>query len=143
MKARVQYTGGFLKPLFDHDQDEIRQAKLKIGKIYEVKMTMPRNPIFHAKFFALLNLAYENQEMFTDFESFREFITSKAGYYIKTVTQNGVFIKAKSISFAAMDQVEFEKLYSDVIDAIIREVLPGVEEGELKEEVQQKLAGFF
>lgn len=143
MKARVQYTGGFLKPLFDFDQDEIRQARLKIGKIYEVKMTMPRNPIFHAKFFALLNLAYENQEMFTDTRSFREFITSKAGYYIKTVTQNGVFVKAKSISFSAMDQVEFEKLYSDAIDAIIREVLPGVEEGELKEEVQQKLAGFF
>lgn len=143
MIVRVQWTGTFLKPLFDHDQDEIRQARLKMGKIYEVKLTMPRNPVFHAKFFALLNLAYENQRMFTDTRSFREFITSKAGYYIKTVTQNGVFIKAKSISFSAMDQVEFEKLYSDVIDAIIREVLPGIEGKVLHEEVEQKLAGFF
>lgn len=101
-------------------------AGLKNGA-YRVKLTKDRSTPHHRKFFALLHFAFahwEVEEGFKDFESFRENITILAGHYKQVWDVNGnLVLRAKSISFAKMDQVEFDALYSRVIDIILKHVL--------------------
>ena len=137
MKAYVKWTGTFLKPMYNQDHDNVRQSKLKIGEVYEVELKKPRNILFHRKFFALLNLVFENQEVFdpNDFEAFRAYILIKCGEYVRTVTPKGEFFHAKSISFANMDEIEFDELYTKVVNLAVQEI--GLTSEEIKEEINQ------
>ena len=95
--------------------------KLGMGEMVRVRVTKPRNIKFHRKFFALLNLGFENQDIYTDFEHWRRAVTIEAGYFedlrmIDGTTQR----EAKSISFARMDELEFSNLYYAVLDVIAK-----------------------
>jgi len=138
MKALVTYSGTYLKPCFSSDNDEIKRYKFKVGEMYQIEISKPRNVLFHRKYFALLNLVFENQEYFTEFETFRRYIIIKSGYYTKTVTPKGDFYDAKSISFAAMDNVEFEKLFDKTLNVVIAEFLPLT-----KDEIKAEIAEFY
>ena len=120
MKFLVQKSFGKLVPLYNSDAEKLKAAKLKEGETYEVEIKRKRNYQFHKKFFALLNLAYDNQEMFEDFDDLRPYLIIKAGYYKRIKTDKGEFVRADSISFAKMEQAEFEQLYSKMIDAVIK-----------------------
>lgn len=138
MKALVTYSGTYLKPCFSSDNDEIKRYKFKVGEMYQIEISKPRNVLFHRKYFALLNLVFENQEYFTDFNALRSFVIIKSGYYIRTVTKKGVHFEPKSISFASMDQVEFDKLFDKTLDFIIAEFLPLT-----KDEIKAEIAEFY
>lgn len=87
---------------------------------YKVNVTLQRNYKFHKKFMALINMAYHNQEATQVFEHFRKWMIIEAGYYDIVTYPNGTSRKeAKSISFANMDESEFEKLYSDMVQVVI------------------------
>lgn len=80
-----------------------------------------RNLQFHRKFFKMLNVAFENLPeslSFPSFETFRESVLISSGHYeLFHIFIDGVpheVRKAKSISFAKMDQEEFNKLYNKV-----------------------------
>ena len=118
MKLYVKNTLSGLQPLYDSDYSE--KKKLKIGQVYLVEIKHPRNILFHKKFFALLNLCYENYETQMPFESFRRWITIKAGYFNAYETDKGVFYDAQSIAFGSMNQIEFEEVYSRVLDVVIK-----------------------
>ena len=47
-----------------------------------------------------------------DFESFREYVTVKAGFFQMVATPSGLRKVPKSISFAKMDEVDFANLLS-------------------------------
>lgn len=108
--------------------------KFKANGVYKAELTQPRNIGYHRKFFSLLNLAYENYEqpvvfrgderVFKLFERFREEVTISCGYWeLELNKRNNVVQRAKSISFAKMDQVEFEALFSKAVDVIMNEYL--------------------
>jgi hypothetical protein len=89
-----------------------------------------RNPKFHNKFFALLDVGFELWEPGEidskwgkpqkDFDQYREQITILAGHYETVFKLDGTFkLKAKSISFANMGDEEFAQLYSNVINVIL------------------------
>lgn len=56
-------------------------------------------------------------------EAFREWVTIEAGHFDLVQTPEGVKRKAKSISWASMDDLAFEPLYRDVFNACWRLVL--------------------
>jgi hypothetical protein len=56
-------------------------------------------------------------------EAFREWVTIEAGHFHLIQTPEGIRKKAKSISWASMDETEFEPLYRDVFNACWRLVL--------------------
>ena len=119
MKLWVKKTLHGLQPISRTDADRLQSCKLVLGQVYEVEIKKKRNYEFHKKFFALLNLCFENQEKIKDFDSFRSYITMKAGYYTRIDTDKGAFYLPKSISFGSMDEVEFNALY----DAVLSQVL--------------------
>lgn len=133
-----------------------RMIGMEPGEVALVEMTIPRNAKFHRKFFVLLNLGfdsweparknkrYKGREVAKNFEQFREDITILAGYYVQTFDLRGrMTLKAQSISFANMDDVEFERLYSAVVDVLLREVCKNYKNREEIDRVVQQIVGFF
>jgi hypothetical protein len=129
-------------------------AKLKIGDMVKGEFVKPRNPLFHRKAMALVRLLYEHFEdryagqikhkgevVKPNFERFRNDITIVAGYYDSTFNIHGdVRLTAKSWSFASMEEAEFEKLYSALIQAGLSKVLDKKwDEAKLRNAVEQIL----
>ncbi|MDP1774239.1 MAG: DUF1367 family protein [Methylobacter sp.] len=118
----------------DMHQLEVME-ELKMNGEYKAVLTQPRNLGFHKKFFALLNACYKNYEqpevfhreirVFKSLERFREEIIIACGYWdLGLDKKNRVIQVAKSISFAKMDQIQFEQLFSKAIDVILADYLP-------------------
>lgn len=115
----VKSLSGTIKPAYDSDYESLK--KMKAGEVYECEIKMPRNVRFHRKFFALINLVYQNQEIYTSIEHLRKDLIIASGHYETRFNFEGVEItEAKSISFAKMDEAEFNDLYSSVVDTICK-----------------------
>jgi hypothetical protein len=110
--------------------------ELRHGALYKAKLTQPRNPGFHRKFFALvryLHSVFEPPEVGgygtgvrADFDAFRDDLLIQAGWHDAVFRLDGaVRLKPKSISFAKMDNTTFGQLYSDCITAGLR-LLPAL-----------------
>lgn len=124
-----------LIPLYPSDFDQKR--KLKLGADYKVEITNPRNLGFHKKFMALINIGCENSKLQMPFDTYRRFMTIKAGYFKAYQTPKGIYYEAMSISFASMPQDEFEEVYSRVLDKIIEDI------GATSEEIEKQLIEFM
>ncbi len=119
MKLLLQNTDRGLIPLYDSDLDN--KKKLKLGEVYQATIVMPRNIKFHRKFFALINMVYNNQEIYNNIDVLRSDLTIAAGFYDTHTTFNGKErIEARSISFGSMDEIEFEKLYNAFIIVVVK-----------------------
>ena len=135
MKLYVKNTLQGLTPLYPADYDE--KKKLKIGKEYEVEIRHPRNYMFHKKYFALLNIGWQNTEVNMPFDTYRRWVTMRAGYYDIYETPKGKLYEAQSISFGNMDQIKFEEVYSRVLDVIISDL------GITAEDVENEIMSFM
>ena len=136
---------GILKP-YDRTDAELL-AKMREGEPYRVKISMPRNLKFHKKFFALLALVFDNipEEIparlpdgkpveVRSIEDLLWHIKMQTGHYERKVTLGGrVTYEAKSISFAAMDEAEFQEFYSSAMDVILKYFLPDTNREEIEE----------
>ena len=96
------------------------------GKVVRAKIVVPRNPKLHRKFFALIRAAWDclTEEQRTNLrstESFREQLLITSGFTTPIYDVNGNIFqeKARSISFANMDEAEFNDVYNRVLDTIL------------------------
>lgn len=125
------------------------------GEIFDVEFKFIRNWMFHKKFFALLNYGFDcwepNRKHKThkgiaiekNREQFREDITIAAGFYDQTFDLNGrMRLKAKSINFGSMDDAEFEKVYSAVVDVLLVTVFARYKDSEELDQVMDQLISF-
>jgi hypothetical protein len=107
--------GGFI-PCDPFQADQVEQFR---GKEVMVKISVPRNLKFHKKFFALLGAARECSDTEFNAEQFRAYVICGSGWCDFIPGPDGVLIAfAKSISFAKMDDGEFERLYKGVLDFV-------------------------
>lgn len=107
--------------------------KIKPGETVHSEFKKMRNSGFHRQLFALLNLAFEYWEPGEldckygcpekNFDRFRKDLIILAGFYEPVVRLDGsTRIEAKSISFGRMDDTEFEKLYSAILNVILKRI---------------------
>ena len=123
-------------PLYPSDQDE--KKKLKIDKVYSCEIKFERNYPFLQKFMALMRIGQENSKTVEmPFGAYRNYATIKSGYAKIYQTPKGIFVEAESISFANMKEEDFEKVYSDVLDFIIKDT------GATEEFIRDNLINFF
>lgn len=108
------------------DEDYELLHKIPMGKEVKAHITQPRNPRFHRKFFALIRAAWDciteqQRKNLRSAEAFREqlLITSGFSEPLYDITGQKFLERAKSISFAKMDEAEFSEVYSKVLDTIL------------------------
>lgn len=153
-EALLVKTPGGLIPQDDDSREAL--SAIGLGKVIRVKFTQPRNLKFHRKFFALVNFAYEHWEPGTlevprwkdvvpekNKDQFRKDLVIMAGYYNSAYRIDGSFrVDAKSISFGSMSQEEFDKLYSAVINVVLKKILTNYTREDLDNVVDQLIMGF-
>jgi hypothetical protein len=123
-----------LTGLIPADPDsEDRYNKLKTGGVVTAEVKQVRNAKFLRKYFALLNIGFDNWTPGKidsrygvpekSFDRFRKDTTILAGYYHIVIRLDGsVKPEADSISFANMDEETFEKLYNATINVFLKHI---------------------
>jgi len=142
MKIYCKVTEIGLVPMYGSDLDEKR--RLKVGETVLCEVTKPRNYEFHKKFFALVRLTFENlPERLSQMLSIRseedmlDCMKIDLGLYSSAWHGGRQVVKPGSISFAKMDETEFEKFYGRAVDMVLSLYLAGTNKEELLEEVER------
>lgn len=118
MEIYLKRTFNGFVPLYSSDLELAN--KIKVGDEVKADIKKPRNYKFHKMFFALLNIAFQNQDCTQHFEAFRRWMIVQAGRYELIRLPDGTTEKEPlSISFAKMDQEEFDRLYKDMVQVVI------------------------
>ena len=101
-------------PYTEHDIEALR--KVANDEVIMCDVRRKRNVDHHRKGFALLHAMFDNQDKFDDFDRFRDWVQIAAGVVDTVIGEDGkVYYKIKSLSFADMDQSEFDKVYDKFI----------------------------
>lgn len=140
MKIYCRVTEQGLIPMYNSDYDE--KKRLKVGDNVLCDIKRPRNYEFHKKFMALARLTFDNlPEHLHDLLGIYcvEDMTTSLKYDLGLCTIIRIgdreFIKEGSISFAAMDESEFEQFYKRSIDIILHHYLIGTDNQALLDEI--------
>lgn len=135
-----------LKGLEPHDDAAAASLRrLKLKDVFKVEITKPRNIAFHRKFFALLNLVWSATGDWANVTELLDDLKFNLGHYerrrIVDRKTGEVFeyIKLKSISFAAMDELEFDAFYESALLELCA-MAGGIEFEALRSEVLNQLA---
>lgn len=136
MEIHLVRTSLCLQAYSDEDYELLK--KVKVGTIVKAKIVQPRNVKFHRKFFALINAAWDclTEAQRTNLRSkdtFREQLLITSGFSEPLFDINGqqFLERAKSISFAKMDEPSFNEVYNRVLDTILTLLIAnGVSEAE-------------
>lgn len=174
----IKQSAGILIPATPETSDFLH-SKCKPGAVLEAEFRQLRNPAFHRKFFALLNLGFEyweptggaissnerrlvngyarylaafggNESALMDaaeqyleqvasrritngislcksFDAYRAWVTIEAGHFDTIQLPDGTLRKhPRSISFASMDETEFQQLYRAALVVLWRWILSRV-----------------
>ena len=131
-----------LVPLHDSDLD--LKKRLRVGSVVRCKVSNPRNYEHHKKFFALVRLTFDNLPLplvekwniRNEYDMLRRF-KRDLGYFTNTINEYGEYeIEYLSISFAAMEQHEFEQFYNQCIDLVLFKYIKGIDKQDLITEIE-------
>lgn len=99
-----------------HSHDVAAFDTLHRGNEYKVVVTQARNIGHHRKAFALLQMVFENQDIYDNIEDLLVEFKLKSGHYREHITTKGKLIYVpKSLAFENLDQTAFEEIYSKFI----------------------------
>lgn len=134
-----------LVPLYDSDHD--LKQRLRVGSTVRCRVSLPRNYEFHKKFFALVRLTYDNLPLplverwnIRSVDDMLRRFKRDLGYFTSSVGELGEReIEYRSISFAAMDEEEFERFYNGSVNLVLDKYIRGLEREDLTEAVEQFL----
>lgn len=120
--ARVQLvrTADGFKPDSEHDEEELRAVH--IGDVVFADVKKARNPAFHRKAFAMMHAAFDAQDSFHDFEIFREWLQIAAGIVDPIMGPDRTYYKVRSLSWAQMEEIEFDKTYNKLLTAAVEKL---------------------
>lgn len=123
-----------LSPMDDLGREFL--AGYKQGDLIRVKTTKVRNPQHHRLFFALVNIVYDNQDHYESVEHLLTALKIALGHCDTVICKDGnpAYIP-KSISFAKMDQTEFDAFFNRAVELVCKHFLPGVKDEDLRREI--------
>lgn len=121
-------------------QDAMRSYR--INEVYRANVVKPRDLKNHRRYWALVNLVYQNTEGYKSPDQLHQHLKILAGHCSPVVSKatGETFLIADSISFGSMDEPEFQAFWSRCITAVSEHILPGIEVDAVAYEVE-KLIG--
>ena len=129
-----------LRPTDEAGEEILR--RIPADAILSVRISRPRNPRHHAKFFAMLGLILKNQDHYKSIDELLDVCKLQIGHCKTIQTRRGPERTPLSISFAAMDQTQFDGFYDRAVDWVLTDVIPGLRRAELDAEVAAELLQF-
>lgn len=140
--------GRILLPTDEHAEEYI--GKLKAGQWVRAEVKKVRNYKFLQKYMVMMRFAFDHWEpreqtylgqvVAKDFDQFRRDVTILAGFYEAAYRVDGtVVMTAKSISFANMEEGEFDRVYNESLNVILAKVLRSYSRAQLDEVVDRLL----
>jgi hypothetical protein len=121
-------------------QDAMRSYRL--GETYRASVVKPRNLRNHRRYWALVNLCFQNTEGYKSPDQLHQHLKILAGHCSPVVSKatGETYLIADSISFGSMDETEFQAFWARCITAVAEHILPGIEVNAVAYEVE-KLCG--
>jgi len=106
-----------------------RLAAMEAGECFQLEFSVPRHIAHHKKFWALVSLVAEMSDIYDNRDKAVAAVKIAAGHCDFVPHPNGEELVAlpKSISFAAMDQVEFEAFYGNAVNGVLKHLLPAMD----------------
>lgn len=134
MRLYLRRTLTGFDPADDHARDI--HKKYKLGEIYRADVVKPRSYKHHCLCMALLNITYENQDRYSNFETFRKAVAMASGHVEELVKLDGeIVFTPKSISYDAIpDDIAFGRVMSQMMDVCVS-ILGDMDRSELQSEV--------
>lgn len=143
----------YLEPL-DGEAYELMNSLAVNAMVAFDKVIKPRNYKFLQKFHTLIKFAFEHWQpgelSGKQFEGvtpkksitrFRKDVTILAGFFEQEIRLDGsIRTTAKSISFASMEEDDFEELYNNTINVILERVLTNYDREQLDKVVLELLS---
>lgn len=136
MEVLCRRVPGGLAPESEDEAEKLRG--IKAGASVRVVVTRETNAKFRRKWWALAKFAfdlwadsmpdmeYRGQQVQRNFERFRKDLTILAGRFHPVWTARGdMRVEADSISWARMNDEQFEAFYSATINAVLQKILAG------------------
>lgn len=128
---------GFV-PADEHGKQAVK--RWKIGETLRCSIRKPRDYTNHKRYFALLNLTYENQEKYANFEHFRKAVQIAAGHVDELITLDGeIVLIPRSIDYTTLDEFEFSKVFGETM-TVCAKILGDLNLHELEQEVARYAA---
>ena len=132
----MERRGSALYPIEEQGQNVV--GRLPQREYLKVMVTQPRNLAHHRKFFAMLQLVFNNQERYGCFDHFLDALKIALGHCETSILLDGTpHYKPKSISFTNMDQTAFDEFYNQACDFVAAHVVPGLTSDAIKREVEE------
>lgn len=100
-------------------------AKMEPGESFQLEYKRPRNLQHHRKFMALVAVCSQYSEVYDNHEKALIAVKIAAGHcdFVPHPISGELVALPKSISFANMDQTDFESFYEAAIQGILKHVL--------------------
>ncbi len=114
----VKDAKGQIMPHPECHESAVRYAKWKVGQPRVVTVKLERSYPFLAKYFAMLNTAYDNQDRFDNTEAFRFHTLCAVGWCTRgfDFKENAYLEFATSISFAGCSEVDFREVFTNTVE---------------------------
>lgn len=138
----VKRANGLFAPAYDSDFE--KSKRVPVGELIEIEHKQKRNYEYHKKFFAMLKFVMDNapevvdensgevKPMFNSIDQLLTFVKLGVGHYESIFSGKNEYKIPKSISFAAMDEHEFNDMYNRSFDVVKRIVSVTSEELEME-----------
>jgi len=110
-------------------------AGLPIGKMVKASVSRPRNLGHHRLYWSLASAIASSVGATRD--NISDYIKLKTGHYTTMKTRNGLMMFPKSISFARMDQAQFNEFFKECCRVVTEEFLPHMKPSDLVREIEQ------
>jgi len=120
------------------EEDETKLVRFGIGEVVEFAYTAIRSYLNLQRYFVMIKIGFDNQEEYTDIDTYREILQMEAGFFKEVVLYHkGEKFSRRwpdySIAYENLSEEDFIDLKQKVGDVICKKL--GIKEKELNEEV--------
>lgn len=112
-----------LAPADDHAREVLR--RWQVGEQLKADVRKPRAHRSLRRYWALVNLVYQNSEQFKSREAVHAYLKIRAGHCTPIVSKSTgeVFLVPDSISYDRLDETEFREVWERVVQVVADEIL--------------------
>jgi|SRR5689334_11945381 hypothetical protein len=124
------------------DQESADAMKgYRIGDTYRAKVVKPREHKNNARWWKLCEIIRDNTEGYASKEQVSDHIKILCGHTTTVASRatGEMYHLPNSISFSALDEIEFQEVWRRAIRAVDEHILPGVGEQEIQYEIERIL----